>query len=638
MPPRKSSQIVSYTALMQRSIEATLRRQRRFVNALGEMIDAPEGLEIEGLLRGQYYGTDGNQLSIDHYALWLTSSRPHLWANMNLIEPDTMQPYEFWHYQLESVNHRRGDVQHKDGAEVGKTREIITLLLWSSSTLHNLELFDVYGSPMRRVESLVGAPLQGHLSDIIDAICEQIELKPHLQAICGKSWHQKAPYHKMTFTHGDGRGIIHFRPGGIAGGAFRGVHVNALGILEEAALLKSPKHWSEFKRALKPTATWRTYSVPDGDRDCKFYERNQSSMPWEEFKRRHPNGWTGKGKPPRVLFTWGKPQMPAPFWSDERRREFIDDFGGEDSPGYQQNVLGNDGDRANCVFPHATFAACLADIIEFRRLKILANRSERTISVELSSFEVVQGGEGRAVILYERTEDVPQWDGHEAWRDIAERIVFEAFGHIGRGNHWAGADLGESQDPTEFLIAEERINTLRRHTRLQMKGVSYHMQAEFLTAIDKLIDPDAERPCWGIDEGNAGRAVIGTLQKDDRFIDRDFENRIMPIQFGSAFDAVDLEGDQIIDRKSDKPLRCNGKELGSELLLMAMQKRKSQYPPDPEMVNIYTSQVFRQGPRWKTYPNKNDHLVDADRVMIINKVLSDSLGGHDAFACGAHRR
>lgn len=638
MPPHKSTQIVEYTGLMQRSIEQTLRRQTAFVNALGEVINAPGGLNVDGLLRGDYYGRDGNQLNIEHYAWMLTNSRPHLWANMNLKELDTMQPYEFWGYQLASVNYRSGDVNHKDGAEVGKTREIITLLLWSSQTLHNLELLDVHGQPMRRVESLVGAPLQGHLSDIIDAIEEQIELNPHLQRGLRKGWHQKAPYHKMTFDHTDGKALIHFRPGGIAGAAFRGVHVNALGLLEEAALLKSPKHWSEFRRALKPTAQWRTYSVPDGDRDCEFYRRNQSSMPYDEFKKRYPSGWTGKGKAPRILFNWAKTMMPHPFWSEQRRREYIDDFGGEDSPGYQQNVLGRDGDRANCVFPYATLSACLTDIREFRRLKIIANRADREITVELCAFDPVEGGDGRERLLYERNEPVPDWDGHEAWRDIAERIVFEAFGHIRDGDHWVGADLGESQDPTEIFVAEQRGSTLRRHTRLHMKGVDYHMQAEFICAIDTLIDRHATRPCWGIDEGNAGRPVIGMLHKEERYNDRDFESRIMPIQFGSAFDAVDLDGEQIIDKKSDKPMRCNGKELGSDLLLMAMQKRRGQYPLDPELVNIYTSQVYRQGPRWKSYPNKNDHPVDADRALIINCILSDSMGANDAFACGAQQR
>jgi len=635
---RKSSQLVNYTDLMRKSIESTLRRQQRFINAFGELVTAPDGLHIEGLLRGDYYGTDGKQLNIEHYASLLTNSRPHLWANMNLIEPDTMQPYEFWRYQLASVNYRSGDYQHKDGAEVGKTREIITKLLWSSSTLHNLELLDVHGQPMRRVESIVGAPLQGHLTDIIDAICEQIELRTHLQAMCAKGWHQKAPYHKMTFTHGDGRAIIHFRPGGISGASFRGIHVNALGLLEEAALLKSPKHWSEFRRALKPTAVWGTYSVPDGDRDCEFYRRNNDSMPWEEFVKRYPQGFTGNKKPPRVLFNWPKTLMPEPFWSDDRHREFVKDFGGEDSPGYQQNVLGRDGDRANCVFPYATLAACLVNIVEYRRLKIVANRSDKEISIELCDFEQIEGGDGRERIIFERTEPVPDWDGHEAWRDIAERIIFEAFGHIRGGDHWAGGDLGESQDPTELIVAEKRGGIMRRHTRIQLKGVDYHMQAEFLTALDHLIDPHAERPCWGVDEGNAGRVVIGMLHKEDRFRDRDFENRIMPIQFGSAFDAVDLDGEQILDRKSDKPLRCNGKELGSDLLLQAMQRRLGQYPLDPELVNIYTSQVYRQGPRWKSYPNKNDHPVDADRAMMINRILSDSIGGHDAFACGSHQR
>jgi len=638
MLPRQNHQIVNYTALMQRAIEQTLKRQTAFMNAYGSVIQAPHGLNFEALMRGDYHATDGSQLNIEQYAWMLTNARPHLWANMNLKEPDTMQPYEFWDYQLASVNYRQGDVIHKDGAEVGKTREIITLLLWSCSTLHNLELLDVNGNPMRRVESLVGAPLQGHLADIIDAIEEQVELNPHLKSMCKKNWHKKGPYHKMTFTHGDGSGIVHFRPAGIAGAAFRGVHVNAWGLRDEAALLKNPKHESEFKRALKPTALKRDYSVPDGDRDCAFYQQSMDAMPYAEFCKRYPSGYTGKGKAPRVLFHWEKPQMPYPFWSPERRKEFVKDFGGEDSPGYQQNVLGRDGDRANAVFPFATLKPVLADIQEFRRLKMVANKTDSTFTLELCSFESLGDGEGREVLLFEREEQVSSWNDASEWRDIAERLMLEAFGHIRAGEHWAGCDLGLSQDPSEILVAEHRSGSLRRHTRLHMKGVDYHIQAEFIRAIDVLIDPLAERAAWGIDQGSAGVAVIGQLCTEERYLERNYEARVLGIMFGSAYEAMDLNGDSVVDKKTDKPMKVNGKELGTDLLSLAMQKRKAQYPLDPEMVQMYTSQVFTQGARWRTFKNKNDHLVDADRLLIMNQVLADSYGGHDAFACGSFAR
>lgn len=638
--PRQSlSKPLDYSALMQRAIESTLKRQKAFLNVFGEIVQAPDGLTLEGLMRGDYHAQDGSQLNIEQYGWRLTNARPHLWANMNMIEPKTMQPYEFWDYQLSSVNFRGCDVIHRDGAECGKTREITCLLLWSCATLHNLELLNINGQPIRRVESLVAAPLQGHLSDIIDSILEQVELNPHLQKMCKKGWHQKGPYHKMTFIHGDGRGIIQFRPAGIAGAAFRGIHVNAWGMMDEAVLLKSPKHWSEFKRGLEPTAQWRAYSVPDGDRDCEFYRRASSALPYTEYKRKFPRGFTSKGARPRVLFHWQKMQQPYPFWSEQRRRELIEDFGGEDSSGYQQNVLGLDGDRANAVFPFGTLKPCLADIQEFRRLRIVANKSASTISVELAKFDAVSQSEGVENLMFEREEAIDDWSSSAAWRDVAERIVLEAFGHIRDGQHWVGCDLGLSQDPTEILIAEERGGLLRRHSRLHMKGVDYHIQTEFIRAIDMLIDPDAALPCWGIDQGNAGVAVIGQLHAEERYQDRDFEQRAMGIQFGGGFDAIDLDGEPVMDRKTEKPMRANGKELGSDLLLLAMQKRKAQYPLDPEMVQIYTSQVYTHGSRWRSFKNKNDHLVDADRALLINKVLSGDVGGGESgFSCAAESR
>jgi len=638
MIARQPSQILNYTALMQKSIEQTLARQTSFINAFGEQVSAPDGLNFEGLMRGDYHATDGSQINIEQYAWMLTNARPHLWANMNLIEPDTMMPYEFWDYQLASVNYRMGDVIHKDGAEVGKTREIITLLMWSCATLHNLELLDVHGNPMRRVQSLVGAPLQGHLTDIIDAIEEQIELSPQLQAMCNKGWHKKAPYHKMTFTHGDGRGIIDFRPAGIAGASFRGVHVNGWGLLDEATLLKNKKHYSEFKRGLKPTAQWREYSVSDGDRDCEFHRRGNEALPYPELQKQLKQGRLTKGEFPRVLFNWPKTLMPAPFWSAARRRQYIKDFGGEDSSGYQQNVLGRDGDRSNAVFPFATLKPVLADIQEFRCLKMIANKSESTFSIELLSYEAIGVGEGREVIEFERVESIRDWNNVDEWHDVADSIVLEAFGHIRGGSHWIGCDLGFSMDPTEILVAEDRLGTLRRHSRLHMKGVDYHIQTEFIRAIDSLFDPDAITPNIGVDQGSAGVAVIGQLCSEERYQHRNYEERLLGIQFGGGFDSVDLEGEVVIDRQSEKPMRVNGKELGSDLLSLAMQKKKAQYPLAPEIVQTYTSQVYTQGPRWRSFKNKNDHLVDADRALIMNKVLADGVGGHDAFSCGAHQR
>ena len=632
---------VPYSELMERELLRLLASQRTYINALGEQKPAPEGLDFNALTAGTYFGTDGKQLSVEDFQWLLIGARPHLFANTFLREPDTREPYEFWPYQLPSVNYRRGDVIHKDGAEVGKTREIITLLLWSCYTLHNLELLDPRGRPVRRVHSLVGAPLTGNLKDIIDAIDEQFDLDEsgHLKMMCGKAWHEKAPYHKMKFGHADGTAIIDFRPAGISGAAFRGIHANAFGLKEEAALEKNPKQWSEYKRALKPTATERDYSVPDGDRNSAFYHRAASSLPWDEFRLRYPQGFTGPGKPPRVLFTWDKTMMPPPFWSDDRRREYIRDFGGEDSPGYQQNVLGKDGDPADSVFPWGTMGPCVVDIHEYRCLKVLVNKEENEATFELYRFEPVAGAkDGEELLLWERTESISDWRDEETCRSSIEQLVFEAFGQLPTGIPWAGADLGQTRDPTEITVALERGTTMRRVVRISLRGVEYIHQAEFLRAVDIVADPDAERPMWGVDEGNAGTAVIGILNQS-RFDDQ-FDDRILGVQFGSAFEAVDLDGEPIMVKGSDgeeKQLRQNGKELGTDLIVMGMQKHRAQYPLDPEVISHYSSHTATQGQRWRIYSKKNDHTIDADRVMMINKVLA-SEGGGDSFACGASKR
>jgi hypothetical protein len=75
--------------------------------------------------------------------------------------------------------------------------------------------------------------------------------------------------------------------------------------------------------------------------------------------------------------------------------------------------------------------------------------------------------------------------------------------------------------------------------------------------VDTLIDPNAERPCWGVGEGNAGVLVLGMLHKEERYLDRNFDERAIGIQSGSGFDSVDLDGEVLLDHKSDK-----GKPVG----------------------------------------------------------------------------
>ena len=595
---------------------------------------ARRGWEFEQMANGCCLDAHGEPISLAEFQLYLTTQRPSLFAPAYLTEPDTGEPYSLWPYQLESADYIAGGVVHEDGAEVGKTREITLLLLWSAFTGH--------GGRLRKPVNLVAAPLTSHLGEISRAIEEQVDLNPDLQAITrltkGKRWMRYENNHLLMEFNTNC--WIFFRPVGSDGNAFRGVHANGFCMFDEATKVKNPVVFSEFHRAMKPEATPRFYSVPDGDRSCEFFSMCQRAMAWEEFKRRWPNGYDGPGYPPMVRFNWPKTLMPDPFWNEARRRYYIQLYGGVDSAGYVRNVLGGWGDAESSAFPWATFGPCVVDIPEYRRLKVMVDASDGQVTLELTRFDAVMEGNrisGREVVLWERRESLANWERQDDCRESIESIVFAAFADMPRGENYAGADLGQTRDPTELLVKIRRGSTMRLHSRIQIRGCEYRHQCEFIRALDLLLDPDAERAAWGVDPGNAGTVVIGMLANEDRYQDRNFTMRLAGYAFGGGYDAVDLDGQLIVDEKTDKPIRQNGKELATDLLVMAMQKRRLQYPVDPELTLYYPSHTYKQGPRYRTFATTDDHVIDADRQLMLNVALG-SYGVSDAFACGAHRR
>ena len=199
---------------------------------------------------------------IDEFQLACICADPVLWCQAFLREPedpDHQDPYNFFPYQEESIRYH-GHVIHKDGSEVGKTREIIAYCMYAAFTTAN-------GS------GLNGAPQQTHLEEIIEGMLDQMDFNPELFKSLMK--YKKHPHHTFYFSN---RFKLYFRPSGFDGEAYRGVHVRTFAIKDEAAKDKNTKQWSEFWRAMKPGCVARIYSVPDGDRSCDFYKLGQRAI------------------------------------------------------------------------------------------------------------------------------------------------------------------------------------------------------------------------------------------------------------------------------------------------------------------------------------------------------------------------
>ncbi len=637
--------------------------------------------------------------SLGEFQLACICADPLLWTQCFLREPedpDHKDPYNFFEYQSTSLRYA-GHVIHKDGAEVGKTREIVAFGLHKAYTIRN-------GS------ALIGGPLASHVEEILEAMDEQLTWNEDLRASRTHRRHKdgwkKHPHHAFYFSNGF---KIDFRPAGDKGIAFRGVHARTYAILDEAAKLKNKPQWSEFWRSLKPSCVARIYSVPDGDRSCDFYKLGERAVrtadqegtkearlqAGERYKepllkslfrmqkgriqgKRHiplpgiedicggpadaakelPE--TGAGSPAEEevvvssfkdasahvrsirfkLFHWPKWIMPEPYWSSERRRFYVDQYNGEDSPEYKHNVNGEDGDPESTVFPYEQLKPCIREIPEYRCLKITVNSTHNEVSVQGYKTEFAPGdGEPvpRSVTLIDTVCKKTGFFDYELRPDgsISEsefRKLIKSFFVAVHGLKRGGADFGFSGDPTEVLIKNIIGKRKRWVARLKLNHVTYDQQCQALDAMDDIYGPQ-ETITWGTDFGNAGSAVAHDLQGLPQYEHKNYDDRLKGFMFEATTDNIDEEGEPIIDARDGKPVKITLKELATDHMTKKIQRLDAELPPDPDVLFVYPNHTVSSGGKHRIYKKKDDHLIDADRAETLAEVLGVE-AGDDVFASG----
>ncbi len=540
---------------------------------------------------------------------------PVLWCKVNMREPKAPKKHwTFWDYQKPSIRYT-GDTLHEDGSEVGKTREVVAFTLYSAFTVPN-------GS------GLLVAPMYTHLLPIINAILRQLRLNPMLNSSLVR--HMKHPHHQMEFSNGF---ILDFTPAGHDGEALRNKHYTTFIIMEEATKIKNSMIWDEFFRSAEPGCVTKLYSVPDGDRSSEYYrlckdaDGKQNNNDEEENENDLSIGKDIEFK----KFHWPKTIMPAPFWSDKRRRSYIKRYGGQDSPGYQRHVLGKWGDQENSVFPWHQFERLLRDIPEYRCLKILVDDSQGTVSITGTRYvipEITNQENGNSKpqeqIIYDK-------EISRGGFDIKTEIK-TFFTHI-PGSKYAGVDLGYAKDPTEILVKLIYGKMHREIARIQLKGVTYDQQAEAIDAVDDIYDAGGLNMGWGMDYGNAGSAVAQILQGQDRYLRKQYDNRLTGYEFERAYDAVNEDGEVIMNKHTGKPVKLTAKELATDLLVGKMQRLELEYPYDPDITLFYPNHTYTEGKYHRVYRKGVDHIIDADRFLMLRIVLPGE-GLEDIFVTG----
>jgi len=582
------------------------------------------------LSRGEY------GITLEQAQMAYISQDPLLWCQAFLNEPDNDEPYTFWDYQKPSVESWQQDVIHQDGAEVGKTREITALILWGQIT--------AFGGSILRPSILVAAPQQTHLDEII------MDMEGHLGITEDGGQHKpfihhfwlkpkRTPHYMARFMTPNPEnpnrprvGRVYFRPAGHDGEAFRGVHVNALGLFDEAAKIKNKTIWSEFFRSLKPGCKHRIYSVPDGDNASEFYRMCQKAI---------PNLPTDQ--PGQRLFHWAKTLMPEPFWSDDRKQHFVRLFGGEDSPGYQRNVLGLNGQQENPVWPWSTLEPNFQDIPEYRCIKLLFDKAQHQIHLLASKINLIST-EGKRVgeeaFLDDRydSQDIHLSSNGDQQRRRLYRLLREFITPPPSGLYWFGGDLGYAKDPTELFVFHELGSELRLVVRLHLKGMDYDQQADLIFCLDRLFGFSG---AWGLDFGSAGTMVVQLLQNREEYQEGDYENRLTGFLFAQAMEATDEEGNVVEeeDRKTGdrKALRLPAKQLATDLMGRRFQRSGYALPMDNDLVQHLTNHTAREGARHLIYDKSDDHTIDAMRVAILRKVFNED-AAVDLFSASVFSR
>lgn len=550
-----------------------------------------------------------------------------LWVPAFLREPedpDHKDPYNVWDYQLESLRYN-GSTLHQCGAEVGKTREIIAKCLHKMFTVKN-------GS------GLIGAPMQTHLEEIIEAMTDQFEWNPDLGRCLVR--HKKHPHHAIYLTN---RFKVDFRPSGHDGEAYRGVHARTFAIKDEAAKDKNKKQYSEFFRAMKPGCYAGLYSVPDGDRNTEYYRLSQRAIVGEEEEEEEAGELESlKDAASHIknmkfrLFKWSKELMPAPYWSEDRKKFYIETFGGEDAPEYQHNIKGEHGDPQHTVFPWHLFKLCVKDIPEYRCLKILSDPAQGEVIVNGYKIAFRMNGNdptGDTDTLLDDVYDAGEFfklddDNNSNFKKLI-RSFFSSFPGLKRG----GGDFGYSPDPTELLVKSIVGKRERLITRLQLKQVTYDQQCQAIDALDDLYG--SEYINWGTDLGNAGSAVYDDLCGLKIYEEKGYENRLKGFMFESASDDVDENGEKVIDAKSGKPVRTTMKELSTKHMTKKVQRQESEYPADPDILHAYPNHTAKEG-KHRIFCKKNDHIIDADRAQKLAQIFNNI--EEDFITCGSRVR
>lgn len=92
-----------------------------------------------------------------------------------------------------------------------------------------------------------------------------------------------------------------------------------------------------------------------------------------------------------------------------------------------------------------------------------------------------------------------------------------------------GVDLGYTEPTAIVILYIDDKNQIKFHGRIRLSKVSYPIQEKIIDLVDSKFDP----MIIGLDEGNAGKAVRQHMIQDKEYAGKDYDKRIVQIDFSS---------------------------------------------------------------------------------------------------------
>jgi len=579
--------------------------------AVHRELGMPERLyePVDGFLRSRGWSwrklRDGKTPATHHQVvLRLWRDDPVLFVASTLINRDDGSLWELYDYQAAALRYQ-GHIVARCAAEVGKTRGIV------AAQLHN--------AYFQRGDQLIGASTDGALEDIWDELQFQLSSVPLLRFVWDRDGSKVKPYRKIAFKNGN---RIYLRPAAHDGRAFRGVHVRRRADMDEAALIDNRQTWAEFFRACKEGCVIGLWSVPVAL--ATEYSRIASRAPLfaddraARFNRRR-----------FVLIHWSRPMMPT--WTAERDAEMVELFGGRDTPGYRRNVLGQDAEPEETVFPRERWRRVIGYVPEWRRIDLVRDSTVSPERVRLTYWRLnpdwreelpADGGEldvDSAANLIEEGQDSrpvhdldPERDPLGAYESALE--LLRPFVAQYAGRLCVGADLGKANDPTEILVAEV-APVWRWLLRLHIRRIDWRHQGVLIAALDELLG----YPAFGLGldatvQGGAVESVMRSLALPGHHA---YAHRLSGFLMGERVPEVVLAtGEVLQERRGDR--KVMRKELATRILEAQVQRQGMLVPHDNDYINDFprhTASHLASGER--RFSDVNDHTIDSARCLVL---------------------